>query len=58
MTDIKETFAFYGFIGCPLTDEQIEICRSKNLDETTTYAIGCDVANGISFNEAVEANTP
>lgn len=50
-------FAFYGHVGCPLTENQIRqlLSQGKSFDEI--YSIGCDVACGFPFEEAYDANT-
>lgn len=53
----KRDFAFYGFTECPLTDTQLEHLYRQNIKIDVAYNIGCDVAAGFSFVEAVSAAT-
>lgn len=42
MQNIKIEFARMGFIGCPLTDEEIKACFDNGLTQDQAYGIGCD----------------
>lgn len=53
---IKKMFAFYGFVTCPLSYTALNTLWYTDVDEDTIYRIGCDVAAGYTFNEALKAN--
>ena len=57
ITSAKREFASVGFIGCPLTDEQLVSLYKRNVKLEEVYGIGCDVAAGFDFDFAVEANS-
>jgi len=46
MEEIKQMFAYYGFLQCPLYDNEIQEYISLNLTNDEIYAIGCDLCNG------------
>ena len=48
----KRAFARYGFTSCPLSDNQLRQCRAAGVD---AYSVGCDVAAGFTFREAMAA---
>lgn len=54
---LKREFAKYGFIGCPLTDEQLTTLYKHSFKLEEAYMIGCDVLCGCPFDEALEANS-
>ena len=54
---LKKDFAYYGFIECPLTDEELAHLYRENIHLDIAYGIGCDVAAGFDFDFAVEANS-
>jgi hypothetical protein len=54
---LKRDFARYGFVSTPLTDAQLTALYKQNIKLDQAYGIGCDVAAGFSFEEAVSADT-
>ena len=56
ITTLKGEFAKYGFIDCPLTDEQLTTLYKRSIKLEEAYMIGCDVHCGFPFGEALEAN--
>ena len=52
-TALRE-FATYGFVGCPLTEDQLKHLYKLNVKLDRIYGIGCDVNAGIPFEEALE----
>lgn len=54
VADILSDFAFYGHIDCPMTCQQIERARACGLSRQEVYDLGCDVACGFRFNEALD----
>ena len=53
---IKKMFASYGFTECPLDYTAFSSLWHYDVDEDTVYRIGCDMAAGYTFNEALKAN--
>lgn len=53
---LKKDFAKFGFIECPLTDEEIAHLYRENIHIDIAYGIGCDVAAGFEFFEAIAAS--
>lgn len=52
--ELKERFAFYGFIESPLTDEQLQTLLDRDLSADEIYNVGCDVdARAITFEEFI-----
>lgn len=49
----QRDFAKYGFIGCPLTEDQLAHLYKLNIKLDQVYGIGCDVNAGIPFEEAL-----
>ena len=45
----KQQFAFFGFIGCPLTNDELVSLYQRNVKLEDVYAIGCDVNAGFEF---------
>ena len=45
---IQRYFAFYGFIECPLDEEQIKVLLDLKLTKNQIYEIGCDYYCGYS----------
>lgn len=56
ITTAQRDFAKHGFIGCPLTEGQLTHLYKLNIKLDLVYGIGCDVAAGFSFEEALEAS--
>ncbi len=50
----QRTFAKYGFIGCPLTVDQLTTLYKRNIKLDVVYGVGCDVNCGHTFNQALE----
>ena len=50
----QREFATYGFVGCPLTEDQLQHLYKLNVKLDRIYGIGCDVNAGIPFEEALE----
>jgi len=50
----KREFAKYGFVVCPLTDEQLRYAWKYNVPLDQTYGLGCDVNAGVKFSRAME----
>jgi hypothetical protein len=55
ISTLQRDFAQYGFIGCPLTEDQMTQLYKLNIKLDQAYGVGCDVAAGFSFEEALEA---
>ena len=55
ITDIIREFAKWGFTETPLTVAQMEECIRIGLTMDDIYSIGCDMSNGYSYNEALDA---
>ena len=47
--NMKRDFAFYGFVSCPLTDDEIAQLYAAGLTFKDAYSVGCDVAAGHDF---------
>jgi len=56
ITKAQKKFAYYGFISCPLTPENLSELYHAKIDQNTVYNIGCDVNAGFCFLTAVLAN--
>lgn len=56
ITTLQREFAKYGFITCPLTNDQMKALYKNNIKLTEAYMIGCDVSSGFPPTEALEAN--
>ena len=52
----KKEFARYGFAAPPLRDSQMYRLARGGIDVNTVYSIGCDVAAGFTFAEAILAD--
>tara|TARA_R110000764_G_scaffold172361_2_gene259238 strand:+ start:169 stop:366 length:198 start_codon:yes stop_codon:yes gene_type:complete len=52
---LQKEFAKHGFIGCPLTDQQLTTLYKHSVKLEEAYMIGCDVASGFPFVVAFEA---
>lgn len=52
-TQIVRMFAFYGFTETPLKAREIDRLIKLNWSDDDIYAIGCDCAAGLRFNEAL-----
>ena len=52
----QRDFARYGFVSCPLTEEQLARLYRLNVKLDQVYGIGCDVNAGVDFDRAVEVN--
>ena len=55
---MQHTFAYYGFIECPLSDSELEFLLRNGFTEDQIYSIGCDVEAGVDFNHAMSASWP
>ena len=53
---LQREFAKYGFITCPLTNDQMKALYKNNIKLTEAYMIGCDVSSGFRFDVAYDAN--
>ena len=51
--DLNTMFLRYGFLVCPLTNAELDDLISRQWNDDTIYSIGCDVAAGHPFEEAV-----
>jgi hypothetical protein len=49
----KQYLAKYGFVGCPLTDDELSEAFARGISVEEVYDIACDVNAGISFERAV-----
>ena len=58
VTDIKQRFLHYGFLASPLTTREIVKLLRRGKSQDDVYNIGCDVACGYSWSEALQANKP
>lgn len=54
----QREFAKFGFVGCPLTEEQLADLYRRNVSLDHVYGIGCDVNAGVDFEVAVKCNIP
>lgn len=50
----QKQFAFYGYVSCPLSDEELVRCYEAGVDP---YPVGCDVDGGYSFEDSLQANS-
>jgi hypothetical protein len=50
----KQYLAKYGFVGCPLTEEELSEAFARGISVEEVYSIACDVNAGIPFERAVE----
>jgi hypothetical protein len=55
ISTLKRDFARYGFVGCPLSDEELAQLYKLNIKLDVAYGVGCDVAAGYTIQEALEA---
>ena len=55
ITTLQRQFAKYGFIGCPLTRQQLVTLYKHSIQLDEAYIIGCDVNSGFPFDFAFEA---
>jgi len=53
---LQREFAKYGFITCPLTNDQMTALYKNNIKLEEAYMIGVDVSSGFPPTEALEAN--
>jgi hypothetical protein len=54
ITDIIREFAKFGFVETPLTIAQMEDLIRHSLPMDEIYSVGCDVANGWNYYEALD----
>lgn len=54
--EFQAYMAKYGFVSCPLTEEQFTYCIATGMNVDTLYGVACDVNAGIDFLRAVEIN--
>tara|TARA_R100001440_G_scaffold40782_1_gene60526 strand:+ start:162 stop:353 length:192 start_codon:yes stop_codon:yes gene_type:complete len=54
VTDIKQRFLRYGFLASPLTTREIVKLLTRGKSQDDVYNIGCDVACGYSWSEALQ----
>ena len=52
--EFQQYLAKYGFLKTPMSEE--EYASLKDYSDYSCYRIACDLTNGLSFNEALEAN--
>jgi len=52
---LNQMFLRYGFLVCPLTNDEISLLISDHYTDKVIYDIGCDVASGFPFEETVTA---
>ena len=53
---LKYDLARYGFIDCPLTALEIELCHLIGVSLGMAYLIACDVNAGFDFFESYSIN--
>ena len=53
---LKYELARYGFIDCPLTALEIELCHVIGVSLDMAYLIACDVNAGFTFLESYSIN--
>ena len=53
---VQELFAKYGFIECPLLDDEIGNLHQMGASIDQAYEIGCDIANGVEADTAFDRN--
>ena len=51
--NLNSMFLHHGFLCCPLTNAELDDLISRQWSDDTIYSIGCDVAAGHPFEEAV-----
>ena len=44
--ETKKYFAFYGFLKCPLSENEIKKYLNNGYSKSQIYLIGCDIYNG------------
>ncbi len=54
--DVTRQFAFYGFASNPLAGWQRRELFESGATIDRAYNIGCDIAAGFTYTEAVQAN--
>ena len=52
---LNQMFLRYGFLVCPLTNDEMSLLISDHYTDKVIYDIGCDVASGFPFEETVTA---
>jgi len=53
---VQKLFAKYGFIECPLLDDQIGNLHQMGASIDQAYEIGCDISNGVEDDTAFDRN--
>ena len=51
--NLNTLFLRHGVLVCPLTNAELDDLISRQWSDDTIYSIGCDVAAGHPFEEAV-----
>lgn len=52
-TELQRRCAYYGMVGNPLDDAEIEELRATGLSPSAAYDVACDVASGYSVAESL-----
>lgn len=55
--EYRQYMAKYGFVNCPLTEDQYREAHELGATGDDMYGIGCDVNAGVDFYVAVKLNT-
>ena len=53
VNDIKQRFLYYGFLASPLSTREIVKLLRRGKSHDDIYNIGCDLACGYSWSEAL-----
>lgn len=56
VAELRATFAFYGFPASPLSEAEMIECHTQGLTLDQAYSVGCDVASGWPFADAMMAD--
>lgn len=54
--EFQTYMAKYGFVACPITESQYNICIRDGLDINDIYGVACDVNAGLRFSKALAIN--
>lgn len=54
--EYQKMMAHYGFIRCPLTEEEFNHAVAMGATDAALWGIGCDMAAGVELDRAIEVN--
>lgn len=54
--EFQRKMASYGFIICPLSEQEYERAVAHGCNDNTIYGVACDVNAGIGFERALQVN--